>query len=251
MVVEGVEYEGLSSVAGGLNPPLPVTRSGIGSAGNTPSEASSMSVAPEYHSGRVRINATQYFANVPADAWNFYIGGYQPAQKWLKDRKGRTLSFDDIEHYRRIITAIMAFSGNPNDGKTIEPLLRQMEDNHQTLPKRMAYDRGGRGAKEIKGVQIILPGKPKATDTPYEKAKKRYPFRRRAGIEPHFGHLKSDYRMQENYLWGRASSTINAMLAATAWNLMKMMRKLKHLCADFWLTIIYRLRQPMLIAVRT
>ncbi|MCR4663904.1 MAG: hypothetical protein K5660_00885, partial [Paludibacteraceae bacterium] len=60
----------------------------------------------------------------------------------------------------------------------------------------------------------------------------------------------SDYRMQENYLWGRASSTINAMLAATAWNLMKMMRKLKHLCAVFWLTIIYRLPQPMLIAVR-
>ena len=150
----------------------------------------------------------------------------------------------------RIITAIMAFSGNPNDGKTIEPLLRQMEDNHQKLPKRMAYDRGGRGAKEIKGVQIILPGKPKATDTSYEKAKKRYPFRRRAGIEPHFGHLKSDYRMQENYLWGRASSTINAMLAATAWNLMKMMRKLKHLCAVFWQTIIYRLLQPMLIAVR-
>ncbi len=55
----------------------------------------------------VRINDTQYFANVPAAAWNFYIGGYQPAQKWLKDRKGRTLTFDDIQHYRQIITVLI------------------------------------------------------------------------------------------------------------------------------------------------
>jgi len=64
------------------------------------------SVDPEFNSGRVYINATQYFANVPREAWNFYIGGYQPAQKWLKDRKGRTLSFDDIEHYRKIISVL-------------------------------------------------------------------------------------------------------------------------------------------------
>ena len=63
----------------------------------------------------------------------------------------------------RIITAILAFEGNPNDGKTIEPLLQQMEDNNQKLPERLAYDRGGRGAKQIKGVKIMLPGKPKAT----------------------------------------------------------------------------------------
>ncbi len=36
-------------------------------------------------------------------AWNFYIGGYQPAQKWLKDRKGMTLSFEDVKHYQRIV----------------------------------------------------------------------------------------------------------------------------------------------------
>jgi hypothetical protein len=36
-------------------------------------------------------------------AWNFFIGGYQPAQKWLKDRKGMTLSFEDVKHYQRII----------------------------------------------------------------------------------------------------------------------------------------------------
>ncbi len=52
---------------------------------------------------RVYINKTQYFDNVPREAWEMYIGGYQPAQKWLKDRKERALSFDDIQHYCRII----------------------------------------------------------------------------------------------------------------------------------------------------
>ena len=54
-------------------------------------------------SGRVYINDTQYFGSVPQLAWEFYIGGYQPAQKWLKDRKGRTLTMQDIAHYQRII----------------------------------------------------------------------------------------------------------------------------------------------------
>jgi predicted helicase len=56
--------------------------------------------------GNVYINDTQYFANVPEVAWNFYIGGYQPAQKWLKDRKERTLDFEDILHYQKIIVAL-------------------------------------------------------------------------------------------------------------------------------------------------
>ena len=59
------------------------------------------------YSYSVYINDNQYFANVPREAWEFYIGGYQPAQKWLKDRKGRTLSFDDIEHYRKIISVLI------------------------------------------------------------------------------------------------------------------------------------------------
>ena len=59
-----------------------------------------------YRDGKVWINESQYFGNVPETAWEFYIGGYQPAQKWLKDRKGRTLSVDDIMHYQRIIVAL-------------------------------------------------------------------------------------------------------------------------------------------------
>ncbi|WP_395167488.1 type ISP restriction/modification enzyme [Francisella salimarina] len=61
---------------------------------------------PSYKDGKVYINKEQYFDNVPAVAWNFYIGGYPPAQKWLKDRKGRELGFEDILHYQKIIVAL-------------------------------------------------------------------------------------------------------------------------------------------------
>ena len=61
---------------------------------------------PTYQNGRVYINAEQYFDSVPEVAWSFYIGGYQPAQKWLKDRRGRQLAFEDILHYQKIIVAL-------------------------------------------------------------------------------------------------------------------------------------------------
>jgi predicted helicase len=63
-------------------------------------------VKPKYENGRVYINETQYFDKVPQVAWEFYIGGYQPAQKWLKDRKDRKLEFEDILHYQKIIVAL-------------------------------------------------------------------------------------------------------------------------------------------------
>jgi REP element-mobilizing transposase RayT len=56
--------------------------------------------------GRVFINKTQYFAPVTPEVWNFHVGGYQVAEKWLKDRKGRQLSFTELEHYRKTIAAL-------------------------------------------------------------------------------------------------------------------------------------------------
>ena len=60
----------------------------------------------KYENGNVYINETQCFEGVPEIAWNFYIGGYQPAQKWLKDRKDRELQIDDIRHYMKIVVAL-------------------------------------------------------------------------------------------------------------------------------------------------
>lgn len=67
---------------------------------------------------RVYINGEQYFDGVPESTWNFYIGGYQPAQKWLKDRKGMTLSFEDVKHYQRIIYVL----------KQTEQIMREIDE---------------------------------------------------------------------------------------------------------------------------
>jgi predicted helicase len=57
----------------------------------------------ELREGAVWINKSQKFENVVPVSWDFYIGGYQPAQKWMKDRKGRALTFDDVKHYQKIL----------------------------------------------------------------------------------------------------------------------------------------------------
>lgn len=127
-----------------------------------------------------------------------------------------------------IITAIKSFTGNPHDSKTIEPLLNQMETNLNHTPEEVIYDRGGKGQKRIGNTKIATPDyRPLKRDTEYQKRSKRKKFRRRAAIEPVIGHLKTDCRMGINYLSGSESSQINAFLAATGWNLKKMMKKLK------------------------
>jgi hypothetical protein len=61
---------------------------------------------PVYKDGAVWVNASQRFENVPEAVWNFHIGGYQVCEKWLKDRKGRYLSAEDIAHYQKIVVAL-------------------------------------------------------------------------------------------------------------------------------------------------
>jgi len=126
-----------------------------------------------------------------------------------------------------VILAVQSYEGNPHDSRTIEPLLNQMQKNLNYLPEEVIYDRGGRGKSTINGVTISTPKPPLKKDSRYTKLKKRKKFRRRAAIEPVIGHLKTDFRMGQNYLKGAKSPQINAMLAATGWNLKKLMKKLK------------------------
>ena len=81
--------------------------SGRKSVANFPIDGNRLIEDVRFVNGKVYINDEQYFDHVPEEAWGMFIGGYQPAQKWLKDRKGRTLSLDDIEHYQAIIPALM------------------------------------------------------------------------------------------------------------------------------------------------
>ena len=71
---------------------------------------------PKYEGGKVFINAKQYFEPVGADVWAFMIGGYQVCDKWLKDRRGRTLGYDDLEHYKKICVALGETVGLMADG---------------------------------------------------------------------------------------------------------------------------------------
>jgi Type ISP C-terminal specificity domain len=61
---------------------------------------------PHFEGGKIWINKTQYFDRAPEVSWDLYIGGYQPAQKWLKDRKGRSLNFEEVKHYQRILKVL-------------------------------------------------------------------------------------------------------------------------------------------------
>ena len=141
-----------------------------------------------------------------------------------------------------VITSIMSFQGNPHDSKTIQPLLNQMESNNFILPKEVVYDRGGRGNKQIGNTTISTPdNRPLKRDSDYQKRKKKQKFRRRAAIEPVIGHLKTDFRMAQNYLHGVESSQINAFLAAAGWNLKKMMKKLKKEVIFWLLSVISNL----------
>ena len=144
-----------------------------------------------------------------------------------------------------VIMSIEGFEGNPYDRNTIEPLLEQFEKHLNYLPKEVVYDRGGRGQSSIKGVSIATPKPPKVTDSSYQRRKARKKFRRRAAIEPVIGHLKTDFRMAQNYLKGRDSPRINAMLAATGWNLKKMMEKLKRQLLQLFHCLFILIYQPV------
>jgi predicted helicase len=87
----------------------------------SPQPLSSPKGAPKGRGGRVWINEKQYFGQVPEEVWNFKVGGYQVCDKWLKDRKGRVLSGEDITHYQRVVVAL-------------KETIRLMQEIDKTIP---------------------------------------------------------------------------------------------------------------------
>jgi hypothetical protein len=63
-------------------------------------------VTYDRNKARVHINPEKWFTGIPPEVWEYHIGGYQVAEKWLKDRKGRTLSSEEVSHYAKVITAV-------------------------------------------------------------------------------------------------------------------------------------------------
>lgn len=138
-----------------------------------------------------------------------------------------------ITKHSRIIVGAIAFEGNPYDGHTLDKQLEQVQRLTGKMPEVAIVDRGYRGRKTVNDVEICTPGKLKVSATQYQKQKTRKRFRARAGIEPIIGHVKHDHRMERNYLAGVIGDQINTILAATGFNLMKMLRKIKSNFYDF------------------
>ena len=127
-----------------------------------------------------------------------------------------------------IIVGVSAHSKNEHDSKTLHLALENTVSNIGTKVKEAIGDRGYRGKKSITidehSINISIPGNQLKRDTQKQVQEKKEKFRRRASIEPIIGHLKSDHRMQRNYLKGFIGDEMNLLLAATAFNLKKWMR---------------------------
>ena len=124
-----------------------------------------------------------------------------------------------------IILGAMSFR-NEYDGHTIEASLEQVERLTKRKIKMLAGDRGYRGKKEINGTKIVIPDAPKKSDSRYQRLKKHKLFRKRAGIEPTIGHLKSDYRLGRNFYKGVTGDVMNILPAAAAYNFKRAMKAL-------------------------
>lgn len=133
-----------------------------------------------------------------------------------------------------VIVAAVAHEQNLYDGHTLPEVLEQVEALTDQRPSHAIVDRGYRGRKSIGDTEILVPGRPPASQSKARNAKMRKRFRRRAAIEPVIGHLKHDYRLARCFLKGFAGDQINLLLAAAAWNLRKWMRNLLFL----WLRIL-------------
>jgi IS5 family transposase len=125
-----------------------------------------------------------------------------------------------------VLVAALGFR-DEYDGHTLKPTLEQVERLTGKTPKRAKVDRGYRGNKKIGDTEILIPSTPNKSMSYYHRKKLSESHRKRAGIEPIIGHLKTDHRLNRNFYKGIVGDNINIMLAAAAFNLKRMMNKWK------------------------
>jgi transposase, IS5 family len=119
------------------------------------------------------------------------------------------------------VVAIDATHGNPYDGATLKPALKQVEELTGVKPKEAFVDKGYRGSEHHpEEVSVYISGRKRLSRRLAKMLK------RRAAIEPVIGHCKQEHGLERNHLLGRVGDRINAMLSGRAWNLKKLMRAL-------------------------
>ena len=136
----------------------------------------------------------------------------------------------------KIIVGAMAFDTNKFDGHTLPQVLLQLKRLTALEPAVGICDRGYKGKSKINDTRIIRPSTTTRNNDGAYKALMRKRFRKRAGIEPVMGHLKSDHRLNRSYLKGFEGDQINVLMAAAAFNFRKWMRLflLPPKMASFW-----------------
>jgi len=113
------------------------------------------------------------------------------------------------------------------DGHTLKPTLEQIERLTGEMPEKVKVDRGYKGNKQIGETEILIPSTPNKSMSYYKRKKLSDSHKKRAGIEPIIGHLKTDHRLNRNFYKGTFGDNINIMLAAAAFNFKRMMNKWK------------------------
>ncbi len=127
---------------------------------------------------------------------------------------------------------------NEFDGHTLKPALEQVTRLTNSKIQTASVDRGYRGNTEINGIKIQIPKTFNNKQTEYEKRKLKRAHSKRAAIEPIIGHLKKDHRLGINFYKGIVGDNINILLAATAFNLKRMINKWKVSFFQFFQTIL-------------
>lgn len=141
-----------------------------------------------------------------------------------------------------IFIGALAFETNTYDGHTLEDVLAQIGRVIDVVPAIALCDRGYRGKSKVDDTRIMTPKPARKNASQETLAQMRKRFRRRAAIEPVIGHLKSDHRLNRNFLKGFTGDQINLLMAAAAFNFRKWMR-----IVIFWHQNIGALIRGMLI----
>ena len=145
-----------------------------------------------------------------------------------------------------LIVSSLAFQENPYDGHTLSAHLEQISRLTGYTPVTAVTDRGYRGRKTVGRTKVCIPSAGAPGQSYYQKSKAGKKFRKRAGIEPVIGHLKSDHRMMRNYLKGTLGDAINTLMAAAAYNLRHWMNKnASFLFVSWWLMVVKRLESAI------
>ena len=125
-----------------------------------------------------------------------------------------------------VLVAALGFR-DEYDGHTLKPTLEQVERLTGKAPKKAKVDRGYRGNKKIGETEVLIPSTSYKSMCYYQRKKLSDSHKKRAGIEPVIGHLKTDHRLNRNFYKGVAGDNINIMLSAAAFNLKRMMNRWK------------------------